>query len=197
MGADQPIVKRAYIQGVSQRRVRYTFIYSADRPLGELLEGAGAAAEEIASEWGGALCPSKSLPHLGVVLIDWRGASLLADVSLCFPLSRPLGPLPAEFASAKFDKISLCLEPIAPMGKPDGYAVWRVPDVKSWARITLRRNFAVVKHRGLYFLIRTRVEGDPLGGVRIFAGRYGCGSIDAAKALLEARRMLRRRGTIT
>lgn len=197
MGASPPIVKKAYIQGVSQRRVRYTFIYSADRPLGELLEDAAKAAEEIASEWGGVLCPSKALPHLGIILINWRGASLLADISLCFPISRPLNSLSAEYASAKFDKISLCLEPLAPVGKPDGYAIWKAPDVKSWARATLRRNFAVIKYRGLYFLIRARAEGDPLGGVKIFAARYGCRPIDATKALLKARRMLRRRDRTT
>ncbi|MBP1449112.1 MAG: hypothetical protein JZD41_03745 [Thermoproteus sp.] len=188
-------MKIAYVHGVTQRRIRYTLLYSDGKPLREILRDSEAAAEKIAEMWGGALCRSGRPPDIGVVLIDWMGASLLADLAMCFPLSRPSTYVPDEALDAKFDRMSLCLEPIAPPGEPDEYIKRKISNIKELGKISLRRNISIIKYKGLYFFIKIHAKGDALGGLEVQLGRYKCREFDPLQGLASARRLLTRRGT--
>ncbi|MFN7105924.1 MAG: hypothetical protein ACK4M3_05010, partial [Pyrobaculum sp.] len=76
------MVRRAYVQGLAQRRVKYRVDLESPRPLGLWAEEELPKLRElIAQEWGGSLCPSAHLPTVGLLLAEWRGATLPADVS--------------------------------------------------------------------------------------------------------------------
>ncbi|MCI4465706.1 MAG: hypothetical protein JHC22_07985 [Thermoproteus sp.] len=185
-------IRRAYIEGVAQRRVRYTLLYSEPAPLAALLEGARRHVQDVAAEWGASLCPAE-LPSLGVLSIGWLGGTLLADLSICFPLSRPLPPNLDRLLAAEFREVSLCLEPMGPVGPVEGYSQARVPALRQRG-VVLRPGAAVVKMRGLYFFARAYARPDPAGGVLLEVARLRCDGADAERGLLEARRILRRRG---
>ncbi|MEZ0247671.1 MAG: hypothetical protein ABWJ97_00225 [Thermoproteus sp.] len=61
-------VKKAYVEGVTQRRIRYTFIYDEPAPLRDLIEWARGRAGEIAAEWGAELCEAE-LPSVAVLAV--------------------------------------------------------------------------------------------------------------------------------
>ncbi|WP_148678528.1 hypothetical protein [Thermoproteus uzoniensis] len=184
-------VRRAYIEGIAQRRIRYTLLYSEPAPLSALLDRARAYAREIAGEWGASLCPSE-LPSLGVLSVGWLGGTLLADLSVCFPISRPLPPDLGLILAAEFREVSICLEPIGPVGPVEGFSRSRMPALRPRG-VILRDGVAVVKMRGLYFFARAEARPDPAGGVLLDVARLGCGGVDPLRGLLEARRILRRR----
>lgn len=187
-------IKRAYVEGIAQRRIRYTFLYNEAAPLRLLIEEARRRAEEIAAEWGSTLCRAE-LPSVGVLALEWLGGTLLADLSVCFPISRPLTRPVDMFLDAEFKKLSLCLEPLAPIGEILGYSVAKARSLRDAAgRISLRDGVLVVKLKGLYFMGRGSAEPDLQGGIRVEVAKLGCEGIDPLKGLLKARELLRRRG---
>lgn len=185
-------LKKAYIEGIAQRRIRYTFVYSDSATLKELIARATRAVDLIAGEWNASICKA-ALPSLGVLAISWFGGTLLADLSICFPISRPLPKLDA-FLEAPFNKVSICLEPIAPIGHVESYSTVRISTVRGSGRISLRGDVAIVKMKGLYFFARAYAEPDPAGGVTFRVAVQSCAGVDPLEGLLEARRILKRRG---
>ncbi|MEM3326094.1 MAG: hypothetical protein QXK63_01465, partial [Thermoproteus sp.] len=180
-------VKKAYVEGVTQRRIRYTFVYDELAPLSDLIRDVRSRAGEIAAEWGAELCEAE-LPSVAVLAIRWMGGSLLADLSICFPISRPLPRNLDIILGAKFDRISLCLEPMAPIGGERGTAEIKTATVKRLGRIALRGGVAVVKLRGLYFLARASARPHPAGGVVVEIADVDCRA-DPYEGLMAARRM--------
>lgn len=189
---DAPIaLKKAYIEGVAQRRVRYTLVYNKPATLRELVERASRFARSIAVEWRASICDAE-LPSLVVLAIDWFGGTLLADLSICFPISYPLKALD-KLLDAPFNKISICLEPMAPIGRVEGYSVVKTPTVRGFGRISLKGDVAVVKMKGLYFFAKADAEPDPIGGVALRIAAQNCAGVDPLRGILEARDILKRR----
>ncbi|MEZ0247672.1 MAG: hypothetical protein ABWJ97_00230 [Thermoproteus sp.] len=119
------------------------------------------------------------------------GGSLLADLSVCFPISRPLPRGLDVISGARFDKISLCLEPMAPIGRERGSAEIKTATVKRLGRIALRDGVAVVKLRGLYFLAKASARPHLAGGVVLEIADVDCRA-DPYEGLMAARRILGR-----
>ena len=178
--------RESYVQGRVQRRVKYRIDYESPTSVSKWLEGEFVELARVLEErWGGRLCRLDALPTLGLLLIDWHGGHLLADVSLCAPLSHPAPP--AYLYEVPTRRVDVCVEPIAPPWPPVEYVTLHIAGVKSLGRATLRRRYVVVKYRGLLFATHARHGPEPRGGVRLELGRYQC----AAYRLGEALRLLR------
>ncbi|MFN3804520.1 MAG: hypothetical protein ACK4SY_05650 [Pyrobaculum sp.] len=183
------MARRAYIQGLAQRRVKYRIDLRSPKPLGLWIEeDLPKARELIASEWGGALCPSPQPPTVGLLLVKWRGATLPADISICAPISHPTAPYALDVYIRRVD---ICLEPIAPTAPPAGYISLHIPTVKHVGRVTLRGRHAVVKHRGLLFVVEALYSPEARGGVDLKLARYGCFHYQLGKALRLMKKILR------
>jgi len=185
-------VRRAYVQGLLQRRVKYRFDLPAPTPIKSWLAEARQEVNTLLEkEWGAVMCPGAELPNLGMLLVEWRGAHLPADVSICAPVSHPKPP-PLVYDTL-VERVDVCVEPIAPVSPPAEYVTIHIPSVKAFGRITLRRNYAVVKYRGLLFVTEARHSPEPRGGVELKLARYRCASYDLGKALKKLKRILHSR----
>ncbi|MCU7788294.1 hypothetical protein ODS41_10265 [Pyrobaculum sp. 3827-6] len=183
------MARRAYVQGLAQRRVKYRFDIDPPAPIrqwvSENLERVGHLLE---GEWGGVFCPSASLPGLGLLLIEWMGGHLAADVSICAPVSHPAPP---QFVyDVPVRRVDICVEPIAPVGGAVEYVKVCTPAVKMLGRVTLRRSFGVVKYRGLLFATEVRYGADQRGGVCLEIARYSCAQHDAWDAVRKLKTIL-------
>lgn len=184
-------VASSYIRGIAQRRYRYKVRLGGPTPLHRALDLAREVlATRITEEWGGRLCPLPP-PHMWLLLTDWLGGTLPADISLCAPISHPAPTGLDKMLHAAFSRLEVCLEPIAPMGPPLAYSRARLPGVKLGGRIALKNGYAVVKVRGLYFIAKVKHRGDPLGGVELQVARYDCFSYDFGEAVKKAAQILR------
>lgn len=185
-------VREAYVQGLVQRRVKYRIDLDREMPIEAWAARYGSeVAKTLEERWGATFCPSGVLPTLGLLLVHWRGGHLLADVSLCAPVSHPSPPPAALRAPVR--RIDICVEPVAPLVPPAGYVTIHTPGVKMLGRITLRRNYAVVKHRGLLFVTAASYSPEERGGVALRLARYLCHSYDVGKAFRKIRAVLRSR----
>lgn len=160
-------------------------------PLRELVERASRFARSLAVEWRASICDAE-LPSLGILAINWLGGTLLADLSICFPISRPLRGLDG-LLDVPFREISICLEPIAPIGRVEGYSTVKMSSVKGFGRISLRGDIAIVKMRGLYFLAKAYAEPDSVDGITLRIAVQSCAGLDPLRGILEARKVLKRR----
>jgi hypothetical protein len=185
-------VRRAYVQGLLQRRVKYRFDLPAPTSIKSWLAEARQEVRTLLErDWGAVMCPEAELPSLGMLLVEWRGAHLPADVSICAPVSHPRPP-PLAY-DVPVERVDVCVEPIAPVFPPAEYIAIHIPSVKTFGRISLRRNYAVVKHRGLLFVTEARHGPEPRGGVELLLARYNCASYDLGEALKKLKRILRAR----
>lgn len=185
-------MRRAYVQGLLQRRVKYRFDLPAPTTIKSWLAKARQEVRTLLErDWEAVMCPEAELPGLGMLLVEWRGAHLPADVSICTPVSHPRPP-PLAY-DVPVERVDVCVEPIAPVFPPAEYIAIRIPSVKTFGRISLRRNYAVVKHRGLLFVTEARHGPEPRGGVELLLARYRCASYDLGEALKKLKRILRAR----
>jgi hypothetical protein len=145
----------------------------------------------LEDEWGATLCATGEPPSLGMLLIEWHGGHLVADVSICAPVSHPKPP-PAVY-EAPVRRVDICVEPIAPVTPPVEYVTLHIPSVKMFGRVTLRRDYAVVKHRGLLFATEARYGPELRGGVELRLARYRCAPYSLGKALKKLKRILHTR----
>ncbi|AFA39761.1 hypothetical protein Pogu_1734 [Pyrobaculum oguniense TE7] len=183
-----------YVRGLAQRRVKYRFDLEPPRPIAMwVAEDLGNVATLLEEEWGAVFCPIIHLPSLGSLLIEWNGGHLVADVSICTPVSHPGAPhLSFEIP---VDRVDICVEPIAPPGTAAKYITLHTPTVKSLGRVTLRGGYAIVKYRGLLFAVEARWRGNPRGGITLELARYRCEpynlgeAVRKLKSILEPRRM--------
>ncbi|MEZ0319712.1 MAG: hypothetical protein ABWK05_06965 [Pyrobaculum sp.] len=174
--------RESYIQGLVQRRAKYRFDYKTPTTITKWLEEEFVnLARALEERWGGRLCRLDALPTLGLLLIEWHGGHLLADVSICAPLSHPAPP--AHLYNTPTRRIDVCVEPIAPTRPPVEYVTLHIPGVKHLGRATLRNKYIVVKYRGLLFATSARHSPEPRGGVRLELGRYDCAAYRIGKAL--------------
>lgn len=187
------MVRKAYVQGLVQRRVKYRFDLPQPMSIRQWIESNYLELRRLLeSDWNAEFCPSSPPPDLGSLLINWHGGHLVADVSICAPISRPRPP--PQSLDIPVKRIDVCVEPIAPVVDAVEYVKIYTPGVKYIGRVTLRREYAVVKHRGMLFTIDVKYEADLRGGVVLHIPRYKCASYEAAAALkklkylLEARR---------
>ncbi len=182
-------MRRAYVQGLLQRRVKYRFDLRAPTSIRSWLAEARQEVKTLLErDWGAVMCTEAELPSLGMLLVEWRGAHLPADVSICAPVSHPEPPPLAYDVPVK--RVDVCVEPIAPVFPPSEYVAIYIPSVKAFGRITLRRDYAVVKYRGLLFVTEARYGPEPRGGVELRLARYRCASYDLGEALKKLKRIL-------
>jgi hypothetical protein len=182
-------MRSAYVQGLLQRRVKYRFDLATPTPLGRWLREVFPEVKRlIEEEWGATLCPVDEPPGLGMLLIEWRGGHLIADVSLCAPVSRPKPP-PVVY-EVPVERVDICVEPVAPVFPPAEYVEIHIPSIKMFGRITLRRGYAVVKYRGLLFATEVKYGPEARGGVVLSLARYRCGPYDVGEALKKLKRIL-------
>lgn len=185
-------MRRAYVQGLLQRRVKYRFDLPAPTSIKSWLAEARQEVRTLLErDWEAVMCPGAELPSLGMLLVEWRGAHLPVDVSICAPVSHPRPP-PLAY-DVPVERVDVCVEPIAPVFPPAEYIAIHIPSVKTFGRISLRRNYAVVKHRGLLFVTEARHGPEPRGGVELLLARYRCASYDLGEALKKLKRILRAR----
>lgn len=186
-------MRKAYVQGLVQRRVKYRIdLVTPTAPRRWAVEMAGEFLSALEREWGGRLCRVGELPTVGLLLIDWVGGHLLADVSICAPLSHPAPP--PHLFDVQFDRLDICIEPIAPTFPPVEYITVYTEGVKKLGRVTLRRRYAVVKYRGLLFATEVKYSGDVRGGVKLEVARYGCSNYSLWGALRKLKSILYGRG---
>ncbi len=174
------MVRVSYVQGLLQRRVKYRFDLERPTTIGEWVGShLPQFLQRVAVEWGAETCPA-SFPSLSLLLINWRGATLPADLSICAPVSHP--PV-ARFIDVAVKRVDLCLEPIAPMAPPLGYVSTYISTAKQWGRVTPRGKYLIVKYRGLLFATGAQYGPDARGGVVFKLARYGCFQYQLGKAL--------------
>lgn len=182
-------VRKAYVQGLLQRRVKYRIDLTEPVTIKQWLsERLCQLKTFLEEEWNAVMCLSETPPSLGLLLIEWHGGHILADVSICAPISHPNPPPLAIEVAVK--RIDVCVEPIAPMSPPVEYVKLYTPGVKMLGRITLRQRYAVIKHRGLLFATEVIYTPDVRGGIELKLARYKCSSYDFGKALRKLKAIL-------
>ncbi|MGC9049646.1 hypothetical protein [Pyrobaculum sp.] len=183
------MTRKAYVQGLAQRRVKYRFDIDPPAPIRQWIsENLEKVKLLLEGEWGGVFCPSASPPALGLLLIEWMGGHLAADVSICAPVSHPAPPRFVYDVPVR--RIDICVEPIAPVGRAVEYVKICTPTVKMLGRITLRRSFGVVKYRGLLFATEVKYGADQRGGICLEIARYSCTQHDAWDAVRKLKTIL-------
>jgi hypothetical protein len=183
-------MKRAYVQGLLQRRVKYRIDLELPVGVREWVEShVGELKRVLEREWNAAFCAAGPLPSLGLLLIEWHGAHLLADVSICAPVSHPRPPPLA--LETPVSRVDVCIEPVAPTMPPAGYVAVRTQLVKTLGRVTIKGKYALVKYRGLFFATEVKCSRDPRGGLVLQLARYDCAPHDLSRALRKMREILR------
>jgi len=186
------VPRESYVQGLVQRRVKYRIDLGAPTTLRRwIAEEFPQFAKWLEEKWDAQLCPLLQPPSLGLLLINWRGGHLLADVSICAPVSHPAPPDVAF--DVYFRRVDVCVEPIAPAAEPVEYVTLQIPSVKQFGRITLREGYAVVKHRGLLFVTSALCEPEARGGVLLKVGKYPCFTYSVREAFRLIKRVLEKR----
>ncbi|MEM1518973.1 MAG: hypothetical protein QXF78_01940 [Pyrobaculum sp.] len=182
-------MRKSYVQGLVQRRVKYRFDLAPPQSIKAWRERfLDEFKSAIEAEWRGRLCVAEELPSLGLLLIEWMGGNLLADVSICAPISHP--PPPPFLLDVLFNRVDICIEPIAPTFPPSGYVVVYTEGVKQLGRVTLRRRHAVVKYRGLLFATEVKYRGDLRGGVVLEIAQYSCSRYELWRGLKKLKTIL-------
>ncbi|AAL63517.1 hypothetical protein [Pyrobaculum aerophilum] len=183
------MVRRAYVQGLIQRRVKYRFDLPQPMSIKQWLQNNFEELKRLLeSDWNAEFCPASPPPDLGSLLINWRGGHLVADVSICAPISRPWSPPISLEIPVK--RIDICVEPVAPVTEAVEYVKIYTPGVKLFGRVTLRKDYAVVKHKGLFFAVDMKYKADPRGGIVLQVPRYKCASYEAGAAMRRLKNLL-------